>query len=113
MSDGVIIGIPEIAEFCGVTKERLRIWIADSQDFPAKRDGRNGAWISTRRALLRWLDAYVSGRTVSGKTSLLKNSGENKKKKRKILKKFYALRQKLQTNNPSPLWVDVAAKEDF
>jgi hypothetical protein len=108
MSDGVIIGIPEIAEFCGVTKERLRIWIADSQDFPAKRDGKNGAWITTRRALLRWLDAYVSGRT-----SLLKKPENNNKKNHQHVKKFYALRKKLQANNPSPLWVDVAAKEDF
>ncbi len=63
MSDnfnGVLQGVSDIALYCGVTKERIRVWISENPDFPARRDGRNGAWITTRRALLNWLDDYVS-----------------------------------------------------
>jgi len=60
MNDGVLCGSDAIAKFCGVTKERVRAWMDENPDFPVRRDGMNGAWITTHRALLRWLNNYVT-----------------------------------------------------
>lgn len=60
MSEKVLMGINGIADYCGVTKTKIREWMNLNPDFPARREGKNGAWISTSRALLAWLDHYVT-----------------------------------------------------
>lgn len=60
MSDGVLMGLGAIAQFCLVTRSRVKSWMMENPDFPARREGANGAWLTTNRALLRWLDGYVS-----------------------------------------------------
>lgn len=60
MNDVVLMGVSGIADYCGVTKTKIREWMTANPDFPARREGRNGAWISTSRALLDWLYRYVS-----------------------------------------------------
>lgn len=60
MENRVLLGINVIAEYVGVTPERVRAWIEENPDFPARREGLNGAWLTTSRVLLNWLDGYVS-----------------------------------------------------
>lgn len=60
MDNRVLLGIGVISEYLGVTPERVRAWIDENPDFPARREGLNGAWLTTSRALLNWLDGYVT-----------------------------------------------------
>ncbi len=56
----VLIGLHSMADYCGVSLARVRDWMAENPDFPVRREGRKGGFISTSGALMDWLDRYVS-----------------------------------------------------
>lgn len=60
MENKIVNGVAEIAVECGVSIRRVREWILEFPDFPARREGHNGMWLSTRRTLHAWMDNYVT-----------------------------------------------------
>jgi len=64
MHSEIISGTEGMARFLGISQKRLLKWMEENPDFPARKIGHNGAWLTTRNALMTWLDSYVTQREV-------------------------------------------------
>lgn len=49
-----------MARHLGVSRNLIREWMVEFPEFPARRGGKNGKWLTTERALNEWLYTYVT-----------------------------------------------------